>query len=88
MLEKSLLKTSQVQPEVKATIKVPRHIWANIRKLSTLTNVTSADLVIIAIKILLAIIKSGKIPDDLGEVLAKFDPQALESLSNIIKRLA
>jgi len=41
----------------------------------------------LALRMLVAIADEGKVPDDLGEVLARRDPEALEMLVELVDRV-
>jgi len=79
---------SQNQNKAKSTIIVDRRLWGKIKEIATIAKMdVTSDIPELMLRILVAIVEHGSIPDDLGEVLARRDPEALEQLSKLVKRM-
>jgi len=82
--------STQVKPRVHVHIRVDERIDTEIGKIAAMLKrkgFDKTDIYELSARILLAILKSRKIPDDLGEVLAKEDPEALDQLRELIEKL-
>jgi len=75
------------ESKFKTSIIVDPMIWSEVSKLKTLAHVDASNIVELALRILLAIARVKRIPDDLGEVLSKHDPEALDMLRELIEKL-
>ncbi len=75
------------ESELKTSIIIDRKLWAKVKEVATLIGMDMSDLVELGLRVVLAIAEAKRIPDDLGEVLARFDPEALELLQQLVSRL-
>jgi len=78
---------TQSESKLRTSLVIDRKIWAKIKQISTLSDIDAMDLTELSLRILIAIVEHGSIPDDLGEVLSSRDPEALEQLSKLVKRM-
>jgi hypothetical protein len=78
---------TQPKPEekIKTSLVVREELWKKVRKLAIDVNRDASDLVELSLRVLLAIVEAGTVPDDLGEVLSRYDPEALEELRKVVK---
>ncbi len=72
---------------VKPYVVIERRIWAEVKEISTLVKEDASRIAALGIRLVLAILKAKRVPDDLGEVLLEKDPEALEMLQSLVKRL-
>lgn len=68
--------------KAKATALVDKSLWAEVKKLATLSGKPASRISEAGLELVLIIAKAG-IPDDLGELLAKHDPELLETLRDL-----
>lgn len=66
----------------KATALIDKSLWAEVKKLATLSDRPAGKITEIALKLVLIIAKTG-IPDDLKGLLAKHDQELLNELSDL-----
>ena len=76
----------QVQTHKKTTLIMPHRFWAELKSEAANADVTMNDLLMLAVRILLAIINEGIVTEDLAQILAKRDPDALEALKRVMGR--
>lgn len=68
-------------------IWVDPRIDTAVEHLKADTRLTKSEIYELGARIVVAIAKAKRVPDDLGEVLARFDPEALELLQQLVSRL-
>jgi hypothetical protein len=76
---------TQSKPRIKthAHIVVDEELWKNVKKIAIDVNRDASDLVELALRILLSIIESKRLPDNLAAIL---DKQALDELKKVVER--
>ncbi len=73
--------------EMKTSIIVDRDLWSEVKKYSTKLGTSANDIVVLGIKLVMSILRVGKIPEGLGEILSAHYPEALELLKKIVGRV-
>ncbi|MEM0490312.1 MAG: hypothetical protein QXH73_03750 [Ignisphaera sp.] len=68
--------------KVKASAPVDKSLWAEIKKLATLSDKPAGRIAEVGLKLLLIIAKTG-VPDDLGALLQVHDPELLSTLREL-----
>lgn len=73
------------RPVVQRSILVPEDLDIELKKLAAELRVDKTDLYELGAWVIKAIIEEGRIPDELGFILAKRNPTVLDRLSKILR---
>ncbi|MEM0235272.1 hypothetical protein [Thermofilum sp.] len=68
--------------KVKASTMIDKSLWAEIKKLATLSDKPAGRIAEVGLKLLLIIAKTG-VPDDLGALLQVQDTELLNTLREL-----
>jgi len=76
---------SKPKPYVKTTVLIDRKVWATVKALATEKGIDANDFAVLGIELLLELAAAGYIPDDLGYMLERRNPELLRRLITIIR---